>query len=281
MAPRVTGLIHYPVKGCAGVTLERATVAPTGIEHDRRFLIVSAADGRFLSQRGNPAMALIRPAVLDGGARLSLALPGRDELVVDVDPDGPPRTVTVHSWEGTGIDQGDSAASRLSEALGEDVRLCYAPESMDRSRTGRFTSTTHFADAYPILLASQASLDTLTARLGERGSDGVPMNRFRPNIVVDGWDEPHTEDRVDRLGMSGVELGFEQECTRCTIPLVDQETGRKDGPEPIRTLADYRRGPEGGVIFAANYAVLTPGAVSVGDTVTVHSWLAHAESSPS
>ncbi|MDV6011193.1 MOSC domain-containing protein [Haloechinothrix sp. LS1_15] len=275
-------LVCYPVKSCAGVPVASARVLPTGLEHDRRFVIVDAASGTFLSQRTYPAMACIQPEVIPCGpgvtglTGLTLSAPGHEPVTVDVDPEGPRRAVTVHSWEGIGVDQGDSVAAWLGDVLGTPVRLVAAPADIRRHRAGRYGSWSHFADAYPVLVASQASLDELIARLGERGGEPVPMTRFRPNIVVSGWAAPHLEDRVDRLaigGNGGAELGFERECVRCTIPLVDQDTGRKAGPEPIRTLATYRRAADGGVTFAANYAVLAPGEVALGDSVTVRSWL--------
>jgi hypothetical protein len=101
------------------------------------------------------------------------------------------------------------------------------------------------------------------------------MNRFRPNIVVSGRPEPHTEDRVLRASIGVVEIGYSARAIRCAVPMVDQATGAKSGPEPTRTLASYRRQPDygGGVSFGMKAAVLTPGTISVGDEVLVHEWL--------
>jgi uncharacterized protein YcbX len=113
-------------------------------------------------------------------------------------------------------------------------------------------------------------LDGLNERILEHGGIPVPMNRFRPNLVVAGWPEPHSEDRAWKLTAGTAELGFAVRCIRCAVPTVEQETGRKDGPEPTRTLATYRREPDfgGGVSFGAKYAVLRGGTVSVGDEIT-------------
>lgn len=272
MDPLIAELRCYPIKGCAGVSVDSARLQLTGLAHDRAFMLVSAADGKFLSQRTLPSMATIRPSVADDGSKLAVAAPGSDDLMVEVTVDGPRIPVAVHSWQGSGIDQGDEAADWISEVLRSPARLVRVPPDLDRSRDGRYRSTSGFADAYPLLVASTSSLDALNDRILERGAEPVPMERFRPNIVIGGWAEPHTEDRVDRLSVNDGEIGFTKRCTRCTVPLVDQETGIKAGPEPIRTLADYRRDPDGGVTFGANFAVLSPGQLSVGDAVMVHSW---------
>lgn len=271
MEPMIAELRYYPVKGCAGVSVESARLEMTGLAHDRSLMLVDPG-GVFLSQRRVPALARIRPTLTDDGAKLTVAAPGADDLAVEVDVDGPRVPVTVHAWQGAGVDQGDESACWFSEVLGTPVRLVRVPSDLDRSRDGRYPSATGFADGYPILVTSTSALDALNDRILERGAEPVPMDRFRPNIVIGGWLEPHTEDRVDRMAVSEAEIGFTKRCKRCTVPLVDQETGSKAGPEPIRTLADYRRDPEGGVTFGANFAVLRPGQLRVGDAVMVHSW---------
>jgi uncharacterized protein YcbX len=135
---------------------------------------------------------------------------------------------------------------------------------------------TAFGDAHALLITSLSSLDGLNARIVERGGDAIPMNRFRPNIVVAGWDEPHTEDKLLRASLGSVEIGYAARAIRCAVPTVDQATGEKRGPEPTRTLASYRRQPDygGGVSFGMKAAVLAEGNLHLGDEVTVHEWLA-------
>ncbi len=125
-----------------------------------------------------------------------------------------------------------------------------------------------------MLLTSQSSLDELNRRITARGANGVPMNRFRPNIVVTGWPEPHTEDRFRVMRAGGVELGYATRAIRCAVPTVAQDTGTRSGPEPTRTLADYRREPAmgGGVSFGVKAAVLAQGEIAVGDEVVVREW---------
>ncbi|MFD1046215.1 MOSC domain-containing protein [Kibdelosporangium lantanae] len=126
-------------------------------------------------------------------------------------------------------------------------------------------------DCTAVHVLSLSSLDGLNARIIERGAEPLPMNRFRPNIVITGWPDPHTEDRVHRMRIGDVEIGFGELAIRCAVTLVDQSDGRRAGPEPIRTLADYRREPDG-VTFGLKAAVLTPGNIAVGDGVTVTEW---------
>ena len=141
-----------------------------------------------------------------------------------------------------------------------------------RVTSGRTSGTAAFADGHALLVASESSLDGLNARILERGAEPVPMDRFRPNIVVSGWPEPHTEDEVREMAAGTAKFGYAKQCVRCTVPMVDQETGAEAGPEPIRTLATYRRHPDGGVTFGMTAAVLRAGQVAVGDAVIVHSW---------
>jgi uncharacterized protein len=270
---RVHSLTTYPVKGCAGVPVSETDVGAAGLAHDRTFMVVDA-DGRFVSQRTRPALAVIRPRVRDGGALLEVSAPGAPEKSLDVRQDGPRLAVSVFAWDGKGVDQGDAAAEWFSAVLGEPCRLVRVPDEHDRVTSGRTPGTTGFADGHALLVTSLASLDHLNARIVERGGAAVPMTRFRPNVVVTGWPEPHTEDRVRRAGLGGVDVGFAKVCVRCTVPMVDQDSGRRDGPEPIRTLAGYRREPDGGVSFGMKAAVLRPGRLAVGDPVRVHAWAA-------
>jgi hypothetical protein len=125
------------------------------------------------------------------------------------------------------------------------------------------------------MVTSQSSLDGLNARILEHGGDPIPMNRFRPNLVVSGWPDPHTEDSVLRMTAGAVEIGYSARGIRCAVPTVDQATGARSGPEPTRTLAKYRREPAygGGVSFGIKAAVLAPGNINVGDGITVQEWI--------
>ncbi|MEU5213787.1 MOSC N-terminal beta barrel domain-containing protein [Streptomyces sp. NPDC020742] len=268
---RVAALTCYPIKGCAGTPMEQARLTPAGIAHDRSFMVVSR-EGVFRTQRRDPRLALIRPAVSPDGRRLTLRAPGADALAVRVDTAGRRRTVDLFGAAYQGIDQGDPAAAWLSEVLGAPSRLVRVPPEHDRVTDGRTPGTSGYADSCALHVLSHSTLRLLDQKLAEQGAPPVPMNRFRPNIVVDGWDEPHTEDRTHRLTIGDADLGYAKLAIRCAVTLVDQETAERAGREPLRTLATYRRAAEGGVAFGTKLAVLRPGTVSVGDEVTVTAW---------
>lgn len=249
----VSGLVCYPIKGCAGVVLERSAVTLAGLTHDRTYALVDPS-GESLWQGAVPKMAVVRVRVLDGG--LVLSAPGAPDLEVDT-AGGRAIAVDVEKWQGKGIDQGDDAAGWLSELLGVPVRLVRQPPGV---RTG--------ADPTALLVTSQSSLDGLNARIAAKDTAPVPMTRFRPNVIVTGWADAHTEDGVARMTVGTAELGFGELAIRCAVTMVDQLAGVRAGPEPLRTLADYRREPDG-VTFGLKATVHTPGHIAVGDRVTI------------
>jgi len=262
--------MRYPIKGCAGTPLTRAQVLPTGVVHDRTFMFVRAADGVFRSQRSTPRLAAIRPDVASDGGKLTLSAPDVGDLALEVQADGPRLAVSVHGiWTGEGVDQGDEVAEWAGELLGESLRLVRVPPDHERA-VDEWHGAITFTDSTPLHLTSVSSLDDLNARILEKGAEPVPMARFRPNIVVSGWDTPYTEDDVREFTIGGARLRWVKPDVRCQVTMVDQPTGERAGPEPLRTLADYRREPEGGVSFGIKVAVLTPGELSIGDEVVVH-----------
>jgi uncharacterized protein YcbX len=273
----VRELAYYPVKGCAGTTVDSAQVLGTGLEHDRTFMVVDAADGAFRSQRTHSSMAAIRVEVLEAGAALALSAEGVEPLRLKVDRDGPRREVSMFDRPlGAAADQGDEVAEWFSDALGAKSRLVRVAPGFDRDGWGETPGKVNFADAHAVLVASTASLDGLNARITARGDAApVPMDRFRANIVLTGNNEPHFEDRARRMILGSVELAYSVKAMRCNVTLVDQRTGRRAGPEPVRTLATYRREPEyrNKVSFGAKNAVVREGVVTVGDTVEVAEWL--------
>jgi hypothetical protein len=157
--------------------------------------------------------------------------------------------------------------------LDRPCRLVRVPPDHDRDGWGEHPGKVGFADAHAVLVTAESSLAELNRRIRARGAAPVPMNRFRPNVVVSGWPDPFTEDLARLLTVGTVTLGYATRAVRCQVPMVDQDTGRKAGPEPTRTLADFRREPElGGVSFGIKTAVLAPGLLAVGDEITVRRW---------
>lgn len=268
---RIAELVHYPVKGCAGTSVRTAEMTPAGIVHDRTFMVVDG-DGNFRSQRKDPRMARIRAGIGSGGTRLRLETDGFGPIEIGAASQGPRLDVALHGLPFTGVDQGGEAAGWLSEVLGAPSRLVRVPDDHDRRVGGMTTGTSGFADSTAVLMASSTSLDLLNERILARGAESVPINRFRPNIVVSGWPEPHTEDRVRAVRVGTAELGYAKVCIRCVVTTVDQARGEKSGPEPLRTLAGYRRADDGGVSFGAKFAVTRPGVLSVGDELDVTAW---------
>ncbi|MGW0673184.1 MOSC domain-containing protein [Streptomyces sp. NPDC002746] len=283
----VVNLIVYPVKGCAGTSMSDALLTPAGLAHDRSFMVISE-DGIFRTQRRHPRLALIRPAVSADGTRLTLdsddSMEGHGTVRLDVTTSAPRRDVDLFGTAFQGIDQGDDVAAWLSEVLGTPSRLVRVPPEHDRIADGLIPGPSGYADSSAVHLLSRASLALLNRRMAERGAPPLSMNRFRPNIVVDSHDShesegegdwtalPHAEDRARRITIGGAELGYAKLAVRCAVTLVAQGAGARQGPEPLRTLAGYRRAASGGVVFGAKFSVITPGTLSVGDEVVVKEW---------
>jgi uncharacterized protein len=271
----VVALHTYPIKGCAGSGPADATLTPAGLAHDRSFMIVDE-HGSFRTQRHDPRLATIRPEVDGDGGALVLRAAGVDDLRMPVDTGGPRQNVTLFGKPLRGIDQGDAVADWLSHVLGTASRLVRVPPEHDRVTGGERPGTAGYADSAAVLVTGRASWAELERRIVERGADPVPMDRFRANIVVDGWSEPHVEDRAREVRIGdvehGAELGFAKLAVRCAVTTVDQRTGLRAGPEPLRTLADYRRVTDSGVAFGAKFSVLRPGRLAIGDEVVVHHW---------
>jgi uncharacterized protein len=268
---RVAELVTYPVKGCAGMPVQESPLTPAGLAHDRSFMIVSA-DGVFRTQRRDPRLATIRPVVSADGDVLTLHAPDTGPLDVPVDTAAARRSVDLFGTAYQGIDQGDAAAAWISGVLGAPSRLVRVPPEHHRVTDGRTPGTSGYADSCALHVLSRSTVDLLDRQLAGRGAPPLPVNRFRPNVVIDGWEEPHSEDRAHRLTIGTAELAYAKLAIRCAVTMVRQETGERAGPEPLRTLAAYRRAAEGGVAFGAKFAVVRPGRLAVGDEVTVTEW---------
>lgn len=267
----VVELTYYPIKGCAGTSVDEALLTPAGLAHDRTFMVVSE-EGVGRTQRRDPRLALIRPTVGADGERLALHASDVEALDLHVDTTGARRKVDLFGTVHQGIDQGDTAADWFTEVLGTPSRLVRVPPEHDRVTDGRTPGTSAYADSCALHVVSRATLGLLNRKLAERDVPPLPMDRFRPNIVIDGWDEPHTEDRAHRIRIGDTELGYAKLAIRCAVTMVEQGTGAKAGPEPLRALAGYRRATGGGVAYGTKYAVLRAGTLSVGDAVDVTSW---------
>jgi uncharacterized protein YcbX len=266
---RVRSIHVYPVKGARGISLPRAEVLSQGIRHDRRFAVVDET-GRFVSQREEPRLALVDVALGLAEGELRLSVPGFEARVRLV-PDGPFRRVQIWKDEVDAVDVGGEGGTFFSRHLGRPVSLVFMPLDVVRQvqlEYARPGDRVGFADAFPLLLASTASLADLNARLVEGGATAVPMNRFRPNVVVEGG-APFAEDAVRSATIGALSLRLPKRCDRCQVTTIDQETADA-GKEPLKTLAGYRA--EANKVYFAVNAIPDLGAgssatIAVGDEV--------------
>jgi len=262
---KVAELTVYPVKGCRGIAVPRARAGARGLVAvsdkaavgDREFMIVDTA-GRFVSQREEPRLALIATR-LESDA-LVLSAGGVAPLVVPLDASrGAPRRVRVWQSELIADDAGDAAAAWLAAALASGFRLVrFGPKATrlcNPQYAGDSGAQVAFSDGYPVLAIGEASLADLNARLAATGTAALPMNRFRPNVVLAGL-EAYDEDHVDAISTGGVTLKLVKPCTRCQVTTTDQDTA-KVADEPLATLARYRMNVAlGGVTFGMNAIVV-------------------------
>jgi len=252
----------YPVKSCAGVSLDTVQLDRFGPVGDRRWMLVGE-QGVALTQRDRPRMALIIARLLPKGLVLQLA---DDSIEVDV-PDGRAEKCRVQVWgdEIDALDGGDAAALWLSEKLDVNCRLVYMPDNSFRTVDKNYAGagqTVSFADGFPLLLISQASLDDLNSRL----EAPVPMNRFRTNLVVSGCD-PFEEDRWKRIRVGEIEFDVAKPCDRCSVPSIDQQTAGRD-KSINRVLASYRR-RDGKIYFGQNLLFRGTGILRLTSIVEV------------
>jgi uncharacterized protein YcbX len=255
---RISALYVYPIKACAGVPLTEARVVERGFELDRRWMIVDEG-GRFLSQRETPRLALVHPRLATPGFVLSRPDGCELELPLSCETG---EFVTVHVWEQpVRAVRHEPGSLWLSEYLDRSVSLVYMPASERRpTKRGGPSDIVSFADVYPFLLISQASLDELNRRL----EHPLDMRRFRPNIVTSGG-TPHVEDAFARVRLGAVWFRGPKRCDRCSVTTVDPDTGER-GKEPLRTLAKYRQ-EDGKVWFGMNLIHEGVGTLRVGDPV--------------
>jgi hypothetical protein len=247
-------LYVYPVKSCRGIALERVVLTAAGFEHDREWLVVTP-EGRFLTQRELPRLALVAPHLEPGSLRLTA--PGVPDLTVPLAASGVVREIVIWRDRCQARDEGDAAARWLADFLGSATRLVrfdpVQPRLSDPQWTGDTGAVTRFSDGYALLAISRASLDDLNARLPLP----LPVDRFRPNIVLEGL-APYGEDELRDVTIGdGVRLRAVKPCTRCVITTTNQATGKVDGEEPLRTLKTYRWNDSlRGVTFGQNVIVL-------------------------
>ena len=259
---KVSGLSIFPVKSCREVKQNASYVESLGLQNDRRWMVVDE-NGVMITQRKISKMCLIQPEVIDGGINLHTA--SMNSLYVGYPLSNQKITVKVWSDKCQAFDAGDHAANWLSNVLSEKCRLVYFPEDEFRQVDLAFAEEgdkTAFSDGFPLLLISQASLDDLNMRLAQP----IPMNRFRPNIVVDGCDA-FAEDAWKKMRIGEIDFRIVKPCSRCVIPSINIETAERED-EPTKTLTAYRK-RENKIFFGQNVIASNFGTIEVGMPVEV------------
>lgn len=265
---RIARLFIHPIKSCAGTELREAELTPTGLAWDRSWMVVDD-QGMFMTQREWPRMALIHPVV--GTDTLTLRASGMADLELPLAAAGRPCEVQVWRDRVQALDASPEAARWLSEFLQTPCRLVRFDDTGQRLADADWTqgaaASVRFPDGFPLLVVSQAALDELNERLRAAGHAGVGMERFRPNIVIDGF-AAHDEDHAELLHVSGgaVALRPVKPCARCPIPDVDPATAQR-GTAVTEQLRAYRQDARvgGGLTFGMN-AIIAAGA---GQTLRV------------
>ena len=254
MTVTVQELNIYPLKSARGIPRARVRLAATGLEWDRHWLVIRE-DGGFLTQRTHPLLTHIVTDITADG--LLLTTEGLEPLMLPLAPQGSGRAVRIWKDACEALDQGDEAAAWVAAVLGERVRVVRIPAMPGRRASPEFAGPSPppiaFPDAFPVLICNRSSLDDLNGRLPE----ALPMNRFRPNLVLDGL-PPFAEDRIASLEIGPITLTLVKPCTRCIIPSTDQRTGIR-GLDPLPVLRTFRFDRKLlGVTFGEN-AVITRG----------------------
>lgn len=262
--PILKNISIYPVKSLRGHDVLQADAERMGLKNDRRLMVVDP-QGMFLTQRDYARMALITPMLADGN--ISLSAPGMPALTIPLSNLG--QRMNVEIWSSAGVqamDQGNLPAEWLSEFLKMPARLVRMAADYQRKVSPDYAiqpdDHVSFADGFPILIVSQESLDDLNSRLEQP----IPMDRFRPNLVVSGV-LPFAEDNWKRLRIGDVELALVKPCARCNVPGIDQATA-EIGKEPNATLAKYRKF-NGKIMFGVNVIPVTTGPLVTGAPVEI------------
>jgi uncharacterized protein len=261
---RIGQLFIHPIKSCGGIAVDEAPLIETGFEYDREWMVVDR-EGVFVTQRQVPRMALIRPTLR--ASDVVLRAPGMLALHLQLGAVEGDCNVRVWNDSVEAFDMGDLAAQWFSDFLGQPLRLARFDPDVRRLASAEWTkqieSRTAFTDGFPLLVTSTASLHELNRRLVDEGHEAVPMQRFRPNIVIDGLADAHGEDFIDTLTIESADgpvvIKLVKPCGRCTIPDVDPATAEQ-GHAVADTMRAYRANERiGGALAFGQNAVIVSG----------------------
>ncbi|HEU5368274.1 MAG TPA: MOSC N-terminal beta barrel domain-containing protein [Ktedonobacterales bacterium] len=261
----VTALYIYPLKGCGGIPLQEACIAARGFEYDRRWMLIDD-HCMYLHQIRQPRLACVSPRLTVAGVQVQA--PQMEPLTIPFAPETEQvLTVQVLTKVCEAVVVSPRVSQWFSDFLHQSCHLVYMPETTRRPVNPAYAlqqDIVSFANGYPFHLLGQASLDALNQRL----SQPLPMNRFRPNIVIAGA-APFAEDHWQAIQINRQRFDLVKPCDRCAVTMVDQATGQRAGKEPLKTLASFRR--VGKQVFFGRYVLSSAigGTVKVGDPVEV------------
>lgn len=254
----ISAINIYPIKSLNGISLDSATVEERGLQYDRRWMLTTP-DGMFFTQREFPQMAIISVWIEDDGSGLGVAADRFGDVFIPMEPDtGNKQRVTI--WQSICESEvyGGALNEWFSDVIGTNCQLVYMPDDTRRSVNPRFDrgdEIVSFADGYPLMVLSEATLTDLNSRLAEP----LPMNRFRPNLVVSGANA-FAEDDWQKIRIGEAVFRSTKPCERCVITTVDQTKGEFAGKEPLKTLASYRMAKD---VIPDSYESLGVGANAV------------------
>lgn len=243
---KISGIYIYPIKSLKGILLENSLVEKRGLQFDRRWMLVDE-NGEFFTQREFPKMATVSIKLQDDSLKISAE--GFEDLSVPFETAG--ETVKVRVWQSVcdAIASANHINKWFSEVLQTNCRLVFMPDESEREVNAMFNKNrdiVSFADGYPLLVIGENSLNDLNEKL----ADKIPMNRFRPNLIVSG-SAPFAEDLWEKIKIGETVFRSSKPCVRCVMTTIDQKAGVFTGKEPLKTLASYRMAKD---VFPGNYA---------------------------
>lgn len=261
----ISNIFIYPIKSLGGIEVFLAKLTDRGLQYDRRFMLVDGSN-HFLTQRQHPQMCLLQTAIEDNQLVIYHKNDSVDKIVVSLQP-APGATIKVQVWEDECEAQVVSAAADewFCDKLSIHCRLVYMPDETRRKVDGQFAlkdQLSSFADAYPLLMIGQPSLDDLNKRLPEP----LTVSRFRPNIVFTGG-QPYDEDTMEQARIKKIDLYGVKLCSRCVLTTIDQSTAVKS-KEPLKTLSGYRM-KNNKIYFGQNMLHSQKGLITVGDEMEI------------
>jgi len=264
---QISRLFVYPVKSLGGISVSSALLTDRGFQHDRRWMLVNEQN-IFMTQREYPQMALLRTNIAENGISIFHMDDIHERITIPFcTASGIRLTVKVWNDYCEAIFVDPQIDVWLSRKLNVTCRLVYMPDDslrkVDPVYAVEQNNITSLSDGYPILLISQSSLDDLNSRL----ESPIPMNRFRPNIVLAGAN-PYEEDEMAEFMIRGIQFFGVKLCARCSIPTINQETLEKS-KEPTKTLATYRQ-KDHKILFGQNVLYSSGGvSLKVADRVEI------------